>query len=326
MFYIFAHTWAQCKRHLQPAPPHTVKYITKLLEIYFVTVRTDTFVRGRWVADLFPEGGQLVFTLCWSQKNINTKWHIAILVLLFPTEKFWGFPQTKGKKNVYSIVCVCVICTINHSCGHRGEVAQSWGLFEVSDCPASNTVNGVNEFVCMYFVWTELCPLPSCASYLLSLDQVMYLRIPLGTSIVSSFTSTMSKELTYNSFLSSTCEKQHTDSGNHIPITDCVDTRNPSWTWHISLTWSLRKPMVRMFSGSDTPSAMVRSPKESPSSSTLGRPCSSVRRAACDRAPSRLLKVWISWPLKARRTPFFIKKKHSFTAWLKLRSKIRLIL
>lgn len=65
------------------------------------------------------------------------------------------------------------------------------------DCPACNMVNGVNKSVCCNEV-------PSCASYLLSFDEVMYLRIPLGMSIVSSFTSTMSNELMYDSFLSST--------------------------------------------------------------------------------------------------------------------------
>lgn len=69
-------------------------------------------------------------------------------------------------------------------------------------------------------------------------------------------------------------------------------------------TWSLRNPMVRMLHCSDTPSAIVRSPRESPSSSTLPRPCGCPSAAAaCTRAPSLLLKVWMSWPLKARRTP-----------------------
>lgn len=46
-----------------------------------------------------------------------------------------------------------------------------------------------------------------CASYLSPLDEVMYLRMALGTSIVSSFTSTTSKAFTYDSLLSSTCSK-----------------------------------------------------------------------------------------------------------------------
>lgn len=46
-----------------------------------------------------------------------------------------------------------------------------------------------------------------CVSYLSPLDEVMYLRTALGTSIVSSFTSTTSKAFTYDSLLSSTCSK-----------------------------------------------------------------------------------------------------------------------
>lgn len=65
------------------------------------------------------------------------------------------------------------------------------------DCPACNV-----ECICVFVVIK--CPVPPCASYLLSPDEVIYLRMAFGTTIVSSFTNTMSKELMYDSFLSST--------------------------------------------------------------------------------------------------------------------------
>lgn len=168
-------------------------------------------------------------------------------------------------------------------------------------CPACS-IKEVTKSICVHVVIKS--PVRLCASYLLFLDEVMYFRMALGTSIVSSFTSTTSKELTYDSFLSPTCETQHRQLGpTFCNLSSIEETPGSN-----CLTWSLRKPMVRMFWCSDTPSAMVRSPKESPSSSTLGRPCSALRPAARARAPSLLLKEWISWPLKACRTPLITRK------------------
>lgn len=77
-------------------------------------------------------------------------------------------------------------------------------------CPAVS-IKEVTKSVCVRVVIKR--PVQPCASYLLFLDEVMYLRMALGTSIVSSFTSTMSKEFTYDSFLSPTCEAQHRQLG-----------------------------------------------------------------------------------------------------------------
>lgn len=90
----------------------------------------------------------------------------------------------------------------------------------------------VHQTVCAYVAMK--CPIPPCAAYSLSLDEAMNLRMALGTSIVSSLTSTMSKALTYDSFLSSTCETQHGESGpaHRSP-------RRP-YEWHWPGRWGSR--------------------------------------------------------------------------------------
>ena len=91
-------------------------------------------------------------------------------------------------------VCVCIISAVKHFSVKqklKSEVSRcSLRYLMTCDCPAFTTMSGTNKSLCV--------------SYLLPLDEVMYLRIAFGTSIVSSFTNTMSKELMYDSFLSST--------------------------------------------------------------------------------------------------------------------------
>lgn len=50
----------------------------------------------------------------------------------------------------------------------------------------------------------------------------MYLSIALGTSIVSSFTSTTSKASRYDSFLPSTCDKQLVNHPNAEPAMEAT--------------------------------------------------------------------------------------------------------
>ena len=68
-------------------------------------------------------------------------------------------------------------------------------------------------------------------------------------------------------------------------------------------TLSLRKPILSMFSTLGTPSAMLRSPSESPIRMMLQYSFSCLKYSVFRRAPSCLLYTWISSPLKPFRTP-----------------------
>lgn len=85
-----------------------------------------------------------------------------------------------------------------------------------------------------------------CASYLSPLDEVIYLRTALGTSIVSSFTSTTSKAFTYDSLLSSTCSKHWLTTWNLRCNSWAKHARRPdrwgSQWWGRSGARPLRRP------------------------------------------------------------------------------------
>lgn len=68
-------------------------------------------------------------------------------------------------------------------------------------------------------------------------------------------------------------------------------------------TLSLRKPILRMFSTLGAPSAMLRSPRESPIRMMLEYSFSCLKYSVFLRAPSCLLYTWISSPLKPLMTP-----------------------
>lgn len=69
-------------------------------------------------------------------------------------------------------------------------------------------------------------------------------------------------------------------------------------------TLSFRKPILRMFSTLAAPSAMLRSPSESPIRMMLLQSFSRLKYSVFRRAPSCLLYTWIISPLKPFRTPF----------------------
>lgn len=69
-------------------------------------------------------------------------------------------------------------------------------------------------------------------------------------------------------------------------------------------TLSLRKPILRMFSTLGTPSAMLRSPIESPSRTMLLLSLSCLKYSVLRRAPSCLLYTWIRSPLNPLRMPY----------------------
>lgn len=85
----------------------------------------------------------------------------------------------------------------------------------------------------------------------------------------------------------------HNDEENFITLYDLFH----------DCTLSLRKPILRMFSTLGTPSAMLRSPNESPSRMMLLLSLSCLKYSVFRRAPSCLLYTWISSPLNPFRTP-----------------------